>query len=146
MTASERRTPRVSRILVWLCIHRSRSHFFRVAHRLLGAALGSDIYAKDIGVGLRLPHPYGIVVHSSTSIGTAVTIRQHVTIGSPDSEGARIEDGVEIGAGAVLLGDVRIGRGARIGANAVVLRDVPAGSTAVGVPATIVHTPSVHLP
>jgi len=48
-----------------------------------------------------------------------------------------IEDDVEIGAGACVLGPIRIGRGARIGANAVVLSDVPPGAIAVGVPATL---------
>ena len=43
-----------------------------------------------------------------------------------------LEAGVELGAGAVILGRVRIGAGARIGANAVVLGDVPAGALALG--------------
>jgi len=46
---------------------------------------------------------------------------------------------VSIGAGAKILGGVKIGDHALIGANAVVLRDVPSGTTAVGVPATILH-------
>lgn len=50
-----------------------------------------------------------------------------------------IEDGVSIGANAVLLGDIVIHKGAKIGAGAVVLDDVPAGSTAVGVPARIIN-------
>ena len=39
-----------------------------------------------------------------------------------------IEDDVEIGVGAVIIGAVRIGRGARIGPNAVVVKDVPPGA------------------
>ena len=48
-----------------------------------------------------------------------------------------IEDDVEIGAYAQILGGVRIGRGARVGAMSVVLQDVPPGATAVGNPARI---------
>ncbi|MCB1349551.1 MAG: hypothetical protein KDK11_13260, partial [Maritimibacter sp.] len=50
-----------------------------------------------------------------------------------------IGDDVDIGAGAVILGDVKIGRGARIGANAVVVKDIPSGAIAVGVPARILE-------
>ena len=48
-----------------------------------------------------------------------------------------IGNGVDIGAGAKILGPVHIGAGAVIGANAVVLCDVPAGALAVGIPARI---------
>ncbi|PLZ27202.1 serine acetyltransferase, partial [Fischerella thermalis WC559] len=50
----------------------------------------------------------------------------------------RLGKGVEVGAGAKILGNVTIGDYARIGANAVVLCDVPAGATAVGIPAKII--------
>lgn len=49
-----------------------------------------------------------------------------------------IGDGVLLGAGCCILGDVKIGDGAKIGANAVVLCDVPDGATAVGIPARII--------
>ena len=47
-----------------------------------------------------------------------------------------IEDDVQIGAGAKVLGPIRVGRGAVIGANAVVLHDVPPGAVVVGIPGT----------
>jgi acetyltransferase-like isoleucine patch superfamily enzyme len=49
--------------------------------------------------------------------------------------GTVVEDGVTIGAGAVILPGVRIGKDARIGAGAVVTKDVGAGKQVVGVPA-----------
>lgn len=45
---------------------------------------------------------------------------------------------MNIGAGAVILGDVTIGDDANIGANAVVLSDVPPGATAVGISAKVI--------
>jgi len=50
----------------------------------------------------------------------------------------KIGDGVLIGAGATILGNVKIGAGAKIGAGSVVLIDVPARSTAVGNPGRLI--------
>lgn len=79
----------------------------------------------------------GIVVHARCVIGNRVKISQNVTLGGRSGHLAVpvIEDDVEIGAGACVLGPIRVGAGAKIGANAVVLRDVPAGAVMVGIPA-----------
>lgn len=81
----------------------------------------------------------GIVVHARAVIGDRVKIGQNVTIGGRAGlhQVPILEDDVEVGAGACVLGPIRIGRGAKIGANAVVLIDVPAGARAVGVPAKL---------
>ncbi len=49
-----------------------------------------------------------------------------------------LEDGCDIGVGAVILPGVRVGKGAQVGAGAVVTRSVPAGAIVAGVPAQIV--------
>ena len=95
-----------------------------------------------VGRRLRIEHFGGIVVSGDAVIGNDVVLRHGVTIGLRRTgvRGApRIGSGVDIGAGAVILGPIRIGDGAVIGANAVVLEDVPAGALAVGVPARIRH-------
>lgn len=56
------------------------------------------------------------------------------------TQGIVIEDGVWLGAGAIVTDGVRIGRNAVIGAGAVVTRDIPAGTVAVGIPARVVKT------
>ena len=101
---------------------------------------GIEISARmRIGEGLKLPHNgLGVVIHPSVIIGKNVKILQNVTIGGREGSGLPIiRDNVEIGAGAVILGDIIIGENSKIGANAVVLSDVPADSIAVGVPAKI---------
>jgi serine O-acetyltransferase len=92
-----------------------------------------------IGPGLRIYHFGNIVVHTQAVIGRNCTLRHGVTIGNrvPDGPAPVIEDEVDFGAYAQVLGDVRIGSGAKIGAMTVVLCDVPAGATAVGIPARI---------
>jgi len=115
--------------------------FILRAHRFWSVITGADIPLNaQIGGGLFIPHPNGVVIHSAAKVGINCTIFQQVTIGGRDARhGAPvIGDNVLIGAGAKVLGSVCVGDSARIGANAVVLSDVPPGATAVGVPATLV--------
>jgi len=96
-----------------------------------------------IGRRLKFEHFGGIIISGDTVIGDDVIIRNGVTIGlkKTNHPGAPvIGNGVDIGAGAKILGKIHIGDGAIIGANAVVLTDVPAGALAVGVPARIIQT------
>lgn len=107
-------------------------------HRFWSALTGADIPLNvQIGGGLLIPHPNGIVIHPGAKIGVNCLIFQQVTIGDKD-EGVPVIGGhVDIGAGARILGAVSVGDHARIGANAVVLKDVPHCKTAVGIPAKI---------
>ena len=90
-----------------------------------------------IGPGLYMPHCVGSVIFAR-SIGSHVTLQGGITIGlKRKAEFPTIADGVTIGAGARVLGDVTVGAGAVVAANAVVLRDVPAGATVAGVPARV---------
>jgi len=91
----------------------------------------------EIGGGLYIPHPFGIVV-GTCKIGRNVTILQNVTIGHRGRLGngePLIGNNVSLTAGCVILGNVTIGDQAVVGANAVVTRDVPPGFVAMGVPA-----------
>ena len=104
-------------------------------HRFWSVVTGADIPLNcQIGGGLLIPHPNGIVVHPGAKIGVNCLIFQQVTIGSRDAFGyPEIGGHVDIGAGAKILGRVNIGSHARIGANAVVVKDVTAAAVAVGV-------------
>jgi serine O-acetyltransferase len=108
-------------------------------HRFWSMATGSDIaITAQIGGGLALPHPQGVIIHADAVIGVNCLIFQGVTLGIVIDKPPTIEGQVDIGAGAKILGEVRIGAHAKIGANAVVLKDVPSGCTAVGIPARVI--------
>jgi serine O-acetyltransferase len=109
-------------------------------HAFWSVVCGADIpLNSQLGGGLLLPHPNGVVIHPDAIIGVNCLVFQQVTIGHGARSGAPVIGGhVDIGAGAKILGGVSIGDHARIGANAVVLIDVPAGASAVGVPARVI--------
>lgn len=99
------------------------------AYKLLSEwLLGVELPAStEVGAGLRLRHGVGVVVNPACRIGEDVMIRQGVTLGNRKAEAdcPVLERGVELGAGATVIGAVRVGEYARIGAGAVVIRDVP---------------------
>jgi serine O-acetyltransferase len=101
-------------------------------NRFWSVVSGADIPLNCcIGGGLVLPHPNGIVIHSDVKIGPNCLIFQQVTIGVTSSIIPPVIGGhVDIGAGAIILGNIKIGDHARIGAHALVCKDVPAGKTA----------------
>jgi serine O-acetyltransferase len=119
---------------VWL--HRV-SHFFW--------NLGIEIHpGAKIGRRVFLDHGLGIVIGETTEIGDDCTIYQGVTLGGTSLyKGVKrhptLGKGVVVSAGAKVLGGFTVGDGARIGSNAVVLKEIPAGATAVGIPARILH-------
>ncbi|KAH6775805.1 serine acetyltransferase 2 [Perilla frutescens var. hirtella] len=108
----------------------------------------SEVFAVDIhpgakiGRGILLDHATGLVIGETAVIGDNVSILHNVTLGGTGKVSGdrhpKIGDGVLIGAGTCVLGNVRIEEGAKIGAGSVVLKRVPARTTAVGNPARLI--------
>lgn len=101
---------------------------------------GIEIHpGATIGKRLFIDHGFGVVIGETAIVGDDVLIYHGVTLGGVStSSGKRhptIGDGVMIGCGAKILGDIVIGDNAKIGANAVVLCDVAPDTTLVGIPA-----------
>lgn len=104
---------------------------------------GIEIHpSAKIGKRLLIDHGAGVVIGETAVIGDDCTIFQGVTLGGTGKERGKrhptLKNGVFVGAGAKILGNIQIGSNAKIGANAVVLNDIPDGTTAVGVPARII--------
>lgn len=109
----------------------------------ISVAFDVDIHpAAKLGCGIMFDHATGIVVGETAVIENDVSILQGVTLGGTGKEHGdrhpKIREGVMIGAGAKILGNIEIGRYSKIGANSVVLQPVPDHATAAGVPARII--------
>ncbi|WP_373031919.1 serine O-acetyltransferase [Sulfurovum sp.] len=99
-----------------------------------------DIHpAATLGRRVFIDHGVGVVIGETAILGNDVIVYQQVTLGGVStSKGKRhptLENGVVIGAGAKILGNITIGQNSKVGANSVVVKDVPPDSTAIGIPA-----------
>jgi serine O-acetyltransferase len=104
---------------------------------------GVDIHpGAKIGKGIMIDHAHSIVIGETAVVGDNVSMLHSVTLGGTGkTDGDRhpkIENGVLIGAGAKVLGNITIGYCSRIAAGSVVLQDIPPCKTVAGVPAKIV--------
>jgi serine O-acetyltransferase len=104
---------------------------------------GVDIHpGARIGKGIMIDHAHSIVIGETAVVGDNVSMLHSVTLGGTGKEEEdrhpKIADGVLIGAGAKVLGNIKVGQCSRIAAGSVVLEDVPPCKTVAGIPARIV--------
>jgi serine O-acetyltransferase len=125
---------------LWTEGRRDLAYFLQMR---ISEVFGVDIHpAARVGKGLMIDHAHSIVIGETAVVGDNVSMLHSVTLGGTGKEGhdrhPKVEDGVLIGAGAEVLGNIRIGKCSRIAAGSVVLHDVPPCKTVAGVPAKIV--------
>lgn len=130
------------RLAHWLILNGRRDFALYLQSR------SSSVFQTDInpqariGKGIFLDHATGLVVGETAVIGDNVSILHGVTLGGTGKEDAdrhpKIGNGVLIGAGAKILGNITIGSCSRIAAGSVVLKPVPPNSTVAGVPARVI--------
>ena len=129
------------------------AHFFWCHHmRLLGRLMshaarfvtGIEIHpGATIGRRFFIDHGMGVVIGETSKIGDDVLLYQGVVLGGTTHEKKKrhptLGNGVVVGAGAILLGDIVIGDESRIGAGSVVVTSLDPRTTVVGVPARVVR-------
>ncbi len=110
-----------------------------------------DIHpAAVIGKGAFFDHGTGIVIGETAVIGDDVSMLHGVTLGGTGADRGdrhpKIGNGVLLGAGAKVLGNIIVGDYAKIASGSVVLKPVPPHCTAAGVPARLVNCPTCEEP
>jgi serine O-acetyltransferase len=131
------------RLAHWLWI-RGAKLLARWLSHLVRWLTGIEIHpGAKIGPGFFIDHGMGVVIGETTEICTDVTLYHGVTLGGVSlGKGKRhptLEDGVVVGAGAKILGQITVGERSRIGANAVVVKPVRPNSVVVGVPGRVIE-------
>ncbi|TNF59275.1 MAG: serine O-acetyltransferase [Rhodobacteraceae bacterium] len=116
------------------------AYFFQMR---ISEIFGVDIHpAARIGKGIMIDHAHSIVIGETAVVGDNVSMLHSVTLGGTGKEEQdrhpKIGNGVLIGAGAKVLGNIQVGHCSRIAAGSVVLHDVPPCKTVAGIPAKIV--------
>jgi serine O-acetyltransferase len=131
------RNPKFSKLYIFLL-----KKEWSFLSKLIGLLGGCDIACK-IPERIFLPHPIGIVIDTRCILGNDVVILQNVTLGGskpyhrpertdPTKVDPTLKDGVFVGPGAKILGNITIGEWSIIGANAVITIDIPPYSIVVG--------------
>jgi len=125
---------------LWKNGRRDLAYFFQMR---VSEKFGIDIHpGAKIGKGIMIDHAHSIVIGETAVVGDNVSMLHSVTLGGTGKEEEdrhpKIGDGVLIGAGAKVLGNISVGRCSRIAAGSVVLKDIPECKTVAGVPAKIV--------
>ena len=117
----------------------------------ISEVFGVDVHpAARIGKGVMIDHGTSVVIGETAVVEDNVSMLHEVTLGGTGKEHGdrhpKIRQGVLIGAGAKILGNVEVGEGAKVGACSVVLERVPPHCTVAGVPAKIVGRPEFNEP
>jgi serine O-acetyltransferase len=106
---------------------------------------GIEIHpGATIGRRFFIDHGMGVVIGETAEVGDDCLLYQGVTLGGTGNEKGKrhptLGDGVVVGTGAKVLGNIRIGNHVKIGAGSVVVHPVPDNSTVVGIPGRVVRT------
>lgn len=116
--------------------------WYRWRKNCLAERLGITISKNVFDEGLIIWHYGYIVVNGMARVGKNCVLHGNNCIGNDGihPEAPIIGDNVDIGAGAMVIGNIRIADNVKIGAGAVVVHSVEEpGVTVVGVPARIVR-------
>ncbi len=115
--------------------------FYEGKKNRLGTRLGIEIGPNCFGKGLNLYHGGSVIINPAVRAGENCSLHGANCIGNNGALPGvpTLGNNVDVGYGAVIIGDIVIADGVKIGANAVVNKSVrEPGCTVAGVPANIV--------
>jgi serine O-acetyltransferase len=123
----------------------------RYLQSLIVDSCSMDLHpAAVIDGGIFIDHGTGIVIGETARVERNVSILHNVTLGGTGKqEGQRhpkISEGVMLGAGCKVLGNITVGRNSKVAAGSIVLEDVPENTTAVGIPARLISKERGEVP
>ena len=126
----------------WKILRAGPTVLYRFLNKLTQLFFGMKLdYTVKVGRRVKLEH-FGGMILGAREIGDDVWIRQNTTFGIRSVADVRakpvIGNRVDIGAGAVIVGNVTIGENSIIGANTVVFSNVPPNSIVIGVPGKVI--------
>lgn len=138
------------RVAHWLW-HQGRKPLALLFQHQISTAFSVDIHpATRIGKGIMLDHATGIVIGETAVVEDNVSIMQSATLGGTGKQSGdrhpKIRQGVLIGPGTKILGNIEVGEGAHVSAGSVVLAPVPAHKVVAGVPASVIGDSPVLQP
>lgn len=133
------------------CAHRWENWLWRHKRRGLARFLsqvtrfftGIEIHpGATLGRRVFIDHGMGVIIGETAVVGNDVTLYQGVTLGGTGKDQGKrhpnLGDGVVVGVGAAVLGNITIGAHSKVGGGAVVVDNVPENCTVVGIPGRIV--------
>jgi serine O-acetyltransferase len=146
-------------------LHDLAHHLWLSQHHLLARCLshfsrfvtGIEIHpGASLGRRLFIDHGMGVVIGETTVVGDDVVLYQAVTLGTGvqgrmgvEKRGVKrhptLGNGVVVGSGAEVQGDILVGDNSRIASGSIVLADVPPNCVVVGVPGRIVYKDGVKV-
>ena len=129
--------------------NRGQEGLARYFQSLASRTYGADIHpACRIGIGCFIASGSSIVIGETATVGVDCCISHGVTLGGTGKESGnrhpKVGNGVFLGAGATILGNIKIGDGAIINAGAVVTKPVEPFTRVGGVPAKFISRFSIN--
>uniref|UniRef100_A0A7S3E6V6 serine O-acetyltransferase n=1 Tax=Rhodosorus marinus TaxID=101924 RepID=A0A7S3E6V6_9RHOD len=114
-------------------------HMALYLQSMISQRFGLDIHpAARIGGGVYFDEGTGIVIGETAVVGENVSMFHNVTLGGTGKDSGdrhpKVDDGVLIGAGSYILGNIRIGRGAQVNCRSVITKNVEEFTVVAGVP------------
>lgn len=126
--------------------HKIGRLYYRRKHNLLGIRLGISIPINTFEKGLLIYHSQGIIVHKDARCGSNCKLHGMNCIGNNGKGGGEnncpvIGDNLDLGVGAIVIGNVHLGDNTIVAANAVVCKSFDEDNQILaGVPAKIISS------